>query len=85
MGDDDEVEKSNYILEVRGKGQKMTWQGVPYRITYNHKKFHESHDGLIIQRNMALFFSGSDKKELKLTISILHCVLTVIQFYYSMV
>ncbi|WZZ18137.1 hypothetical protein YC2023_111226 [Brassica napus] len=29
----------------------------------------DSHDGLIIQRNMALFFSGGDRKELKLPVT----------------
>jgi hypothetical protein len=29
----------------------------------------DSHDGLIIQRNMALFFSGGDRKELKLRVT----------------
>jgi hypothetical protein len=34
-----------------------------------HRKVRDSHDGLIIQRNMALFFSGGDRKELKLRVT----------------
>jgi hypothetical protein len=63
MGDDDEAKRINYSLEVRGNGRKLTWKGVPCRITDSHMKVHESHDGIIIQRNMALIFSCSDKKK----------------------
>ena len=31
---------------------------------------HDSFDGLVIQRNMALFFSGGDRKGLKLRVTV---------------
>ena len=33
------------------------------------KKVRDSQDGLIIQRNLALFFSGGDRQELKLKVA----------------
>lgn len=69
MGDDQNARKFSYSLEVGGNGRKMTWQGVPRSIRDSHVKVRDSMDGLIIQRNMALFFSGGDKKELKLKIA----------------
>ena len=47
----------------------MIWQGVPRSIRDTHRKVRDSFDGLIIQRNMALFFSGGDRKELKLRVT----------------
>lgn len=35
----------------------------------SYGKVRDSHDGQIIQRNMALFFSGGDRKELKLRVT----------------
>jgi hypothetical protein len=81
MGDDDEAKRINYSLEVRGNGRKLTWKGVPCNITDSHMKFHESHDGIIIQRNMALFFSCSDKKKKKSLLFSYYIVLIVIHFY----
>ncbi|PNX66724.1 E3 ubiquitin-protein ligase sinat5-like protein, partial [Trifolium pratense] len=46
--------------------RKMVWQGVPRSIRESHSNIQDSFDGLIIQRNMALFFSGGDQKEFKL-------------------
>uniref|UniRef100_A0A0E0EFK4 RING-type E3 ubiquitin transferase n=1 Tax=Oryza meridionalis TaxID=40149 RepID=A0A0E0EFK4_9ORYZ len=69
MGDDAEAKNYSYSLEVGGSGRKMTWQGVPRSIRDSHRKVRDSYDGLIIQRNMALFFSGGDKKELKLRVT----------------
>ncbi|KAD3336825.1 hypothetical protein E3N88_32344 [Mikania micrantha] len=69
MGDDDEAKNYSYSLEVGGNGRKMTWQGVPRSIRDSHRKVRDSFDGLIIQRNMALFFSGGDRKELKLRVT----------------
>lgn len=69
MGEDDEAKNFGYSLEVRGNGRKIIWQGVPRSIRDSHIKVRDSHDGLIIHRNMALFFSGGDKKELKLKVS----------------
>ncbi|KAF7836179.1 E3 ubiquitin-protein ligase DIS1-like isoform X2 [Senna tora] len=66
MGDDNEAKNYSYSLEVGGNGRKMTWQGVPRSIRDSHRKVRDSFDGLIIQRNMALFFCGGDRKELKL-------------------
>ncbi|KAK6928890.1 Seven-in-absentia protein, TRAF-like domain, partial [Dillenia turbinata] len=69
MGDDNEAKNYSYSLEVGGNGRKMIWQGVPRSIRDSHRKVRDSCDGLIIQRNMALFFSGGDRKELKLRVT----------------
>lgn len=66
MGDDQDAKKFNYSLEVGGNGRKLTWHGVPRSIRDSHITVRDSLDGLIIQRNMALFFSGGNKQELKL-------------------
>ncbi|KAI3900329.1 hypothetical protein MKW92_006924 [Papaver armeniacum] len=50
-------------------GRKLIWEGTPRSIRDSHRKVRDSHDGLIIQRNMALFFSGGDRKELKLRVT----------------
>ncbi|XP_030955705.1 E3 ubiquitin-protein ligase SINAT2-like [Quercus robur] len=69
MGDEDEAKEFSYSLEVGRNGRKLTWQGIPRSIRDSHKKVRDSQDGLIIQRNLALLFSGGDKQELKLKIS----------------
>ncbi|KAJ8545275.1 hypothetical protein K7X08_017858 [Anisodus acutangulus] len=69
MGDDETAKNFSYSLEVGGNGRKMIWQGVPRSIRDSHRKVRDSFDGLIIQRNMALFFSGGDRKELKLRVT----------------
>ncbi|RRT48423.1 hypothetical protein B296_00049645 [Ensete ventricosum] len=69
MGDDNEAKNYSYSLEVGGYGRKIVWQGVPRSIRDSHRKVRDSYDGLIIQRNMALFFSGGDRKELKLRVT----------------
>ncbi|XP_006650093.1 E3 ubiquitin-protein ligase DIS1 [Oryza brachyantha] len=69
MGDDLEAKNYSYSLEVGGTGRKMIWQGVPRSIRDSHRKVRDSYDGLIIQRNMALFFSGGERKELKLRVT----------------
>lgn len=69
MGDEAEARNYSYSLEVGGNGRKMGWEGTPRSIRDSHRKVRDSHDGLIIQRNMALFFSGGDKKELKLRVT----------------
>lgn len=69
MGDDNDAKNYSYSLEVGGNGRKMVWQGVPRSIRDSHRKVRDSFDGLIIQRNMALFFSGGDRKELKLRVT----------------
>ncbi|CAA6661107.1 unnamed protein product [Spirodela intermedia] len=58
MGDENEARNYSYSLE-----------GTPRSIRDSHRKVRDSHDGLIIQRNMALFFSGGDRKELKLRVT----------------
>ncbi|XP_020525264.1 putative E3 ubiquitin-protein ligase SINAT1 isoform X1 [Amborella trichopoda] len=68
MGEDDEAKDFRYVLEVGHNGRKLIWQGVPRSIRDSHRKVRDSHDGLIIQRNMALLFSG-DRKELKLRLT----------------
>ncbi|MBA0667044.1 hypothetical protein Golax_000122 [Gossypium laxum] len=69
MGDEDEARQFSYSLEVGGYGRKVTWQGVPRSIRDSHRKVRDSQDGLIIQRNLALFFSGGDRQELKLKVA----------------
>jgi E3 ubiquitin-protein ligase SIAH1 len=69
MGYEDEAKQFNYTLEVGGNGRKLTWQGIPRSIRDSHKKVRDSQDGLIIQRNLALFFSGSNRQELKLKVT----------------
>ncbi|XP_050153798.1 E3 ubiquitin-protein ligase SINAT3-like isoform X3 [Malus sylvestris] len=69
MGDEAEARNYSYSLEVGGNGRKLIWEGNPRSIRDSHKKVRDSHDGLIIQRNMALFFSGGDRKELKLRVT----------------
>lgn len=69
MGDDNEAKSFSYSLEVGANGRKLLWQGVPRSIRDSHRKVRDSHDGLIIHRNMALFFSGGDRKELKLRVT----------------
>ncbi|OIW04588.1 hypothetical protein TanjilG_18065 [Lupinus angustifolius] len=69
MGDEREARTYGYSLEVGGNGRKLTYEGSPRSIRDSHKKVRDSHDGLIVYRNMALFFSGVDKKELKLRVT----------------
>ncbi|MQL80826.1 hypothetical protein Taro_013280 [Colocasia esculenta] len=69
MGSESEARNYSYSLEVGAHGRKLMWEGTPRSIRDSHRKVRDSHDGLIIQRNMALFFSGSDKKELKLRVT----------------
>ncbi|KAH1073753.1 hypothetical protein J1N35_026081 [Gossypium stocksii] len=69
MGDEIEARNYSYSLEVGGNGRKLIWEGTPRSIRDSHRKVRDSHDGLIIQRNMALFFSGGDRKELKLRVT----------------
>jgi len=69
MGDENEAKNYSYSLEVGANGRKMVWEGTPRSVRDSHRKVRDSHDGLIIQRNMALFFSGGDRKELKLRIT----------------
>jgi len=69
MGDEAEARNYSYSLEVGGNGRKLIWEGTPRSVRDSHRKVRDSHDGLIIQRNMALFFSGGDRKELKLRVT----------------
>lgn len=69
MGDEAEARNYSYSLEVGANGRKLIWEGTPRSIRDSHRKVRDSHDGLIIQRNMALFFSGGDRKELKLRVT----------------
>ncbi|CAN6440003.1 unnamed protein product [Victoria cruziana] len=69
LGEDSDARKFGYCLEVGGNGRKLTWHGVPRSIRDDHRKVRDSHDGLIIQRNLALYFSGGDRKELKLRVT----------------
>ncbi|XP_012835592.1 PREDICTED: E3 ubiquitin-protein ligase SINAT5-like [Erythranthe guttata] len=69
MGDEADARNYSYSLEVGGNGRKLTWEGTPRSVRDGHRKVRDSHDGLIIQRNMALFFSGGERKELKLRVT----------------
>ncbi|THG10074.1 hypothetical protein TEA_028145 [Camellia sinensis var. sinensis] len=69
MGDETEARIYSYSLEVGANGRKLIWEGTPRSVRDSHRKVRDSHDGLIIQRNMALFFSGGDRKELKLRVT----------------
>lgn len=69
MGEDYEAKKFSYTLEVGAYGRKLIWQGVPRSIRDCHRKVRDSQDGLMIPRNLALFFSGGDSQELKLRIT----------------
>ncbi|GFP91664.1 E3 ubiquitin-protein ligase sinat2 [Phtheirospermum japonicum] len=69
MGEDTEAKKFSYTLEVGSFGRKLAWQGVPRSIRDGHKKVRDSQDGLIIPRNLALFFSPGDGQELKLRVT----------------
>ncbi|RWW76633.1 hypothetical protein BHE74_00015270 [Ensete ventricosum] len=68
MGDENEACNYRYSLEVGLNGRKLTWEGIPRSIRDSHQEVRDSHDGLIIQRNMAIFFSGN-KKDLKLRVT----------------
>lgn len=68
MGDENEARNYRYRLEVGSNGRKLTWEGIPRSIRDSHQEVRDSHDGLIIQRNMAIFFSGN-KKDLKLRVT----------------
>ncbi|KAL5552286.1 hypothetical protein UlMin_002462 [Ulmus minor] len=70
MGDENEAKNFSYSLEVGANGRKLTWEGVPRSIRDTHQKVRDGYDdGLIIHRNMALLFSGGDRKELKLRVA----------------
>lgn len=69
MGEESEARGFCYSLEVGGNGRKLTWQGTPRSIRDGHKKVRDSFDGLIIHRNMALFFSSGTRQELKLRVT----------------
>ncbi|KAK8611187.1 hypothetical protein V6N13_131248 [Hibiscus sabdariffa] len=69
MGDDKEAKMFSYSLEVGANGRKLIWQGIPRSIRDSHSKVRDSQDGLIIQRNLALFFSGGDRQELQLRVT----------------
>lgn len=69
MGEEMEARKFAYCLEVGGNGRKITWHGVPRSIRTHHRTVRDSHDGLIVQRSLALYFSGGDRKELKLRVT----------------
>ncbi|KAG0518665.1 hypothetical protein BDA96_09G195800 [Sorghum bicolor] len=58
MRDDIELKNYSYSLKVWGTRRKMIGQGVPRSMSDSHWKVRNSYDGIIIQRNMALFFVG---------------------------
>lgn len=68
MGEDSEAKNFLYSLEVGVGKRKLIWQGVPTSIRDDHRMVRDSYDGLIIHRNVALFFSGG-REELKLRVT----------------
>ncbi|XP_042496375.1 E3 ubiquitin-protein ligase SINAT2-like [Macadamia integrifolia] len=69
MGEESEARKFGYCLEIGGDSRKLTWQGVPRSIRTHYHSVRDSYDGLIIQRSLALCFSGGDRRELKLRVT----------------
>ncbi|CAA0815186.1 E3 ubiquitin-protein ligase SINAT2 [Striga hermonthica] len=69
MGHDDDARKFRYSVEVGSNGRKLTWQGIPRSIRDSHTEVRDNMDGLIIHRNMALFFSGGNGRELRLKVA----------------
>ncbi|KAL3846260.1 hypothetical protein ACJIZ3_003663 [Penstemon smallii] len=69
MGGQNDAKRFCYALEVSAFGRKLIWQGVPRSIRDSHKEVRDSHDGLIIPRSLALYFSGGDGQELRLRIT----------------
>lgn len=69
LGDEKEAKKFRYNLEVGANNRKLIWQGIPRSIRECHRKTRDSQDGLIIQKNVALYFSGGDRQQLKLRIT----------------
>jgi len=69
IGEESEARMFGYCLEVGGSGRKLAWQGVPRSIRTHHRTVRDSNDGLIVQRSLALYFSGGNRKELKLRVT----------------
>lgn len=69
MDDANEAKNFTYSLEVGGNGRKMIWHGVPRSIRDGHRKVRASYDGLVIHRDMALFFFSGNRRELKLRVT----------------
>ncbi|KAK8477793.1 hypothetical protein V6N13_148807 [Hibiscus sabdariffa] len=69
MGDVNEAKRFSYCLEAGTDGRKLIWQGIPRSIRDSHRKVRDSLDGLIIQRNLALYFSGGNRRKLRLRIT----------------
>uniref|UniRef100_A0A1D1XP84 RING-type E3 ubiquitin transferase n=2 Tax=Anthurium amnicola TaxID=1678845 RepID=A0A1D1XP84_9ARAE len=69
MGEDGDAKNFSYSLEVGGNRRKLAWQGVPRSIRDGQCQVRDSHDGLIIPGNIALFFSGGSGQELKLHVT----------------
>ncbi|MQL75693.1 hypothetical protein Taro_008054 [Colocasia esculenta] len=69
MGEDSEAKNFSYSLEVGGNHRKLMWQGIPRSIRDGYRKVRDSYDGLVIHRNIALFFSGGNRQELKLRVT----------------
>ncbi|MQL74954.1 hypothetical protein Taro_007325 [Colocasia esculenta] len=69
MGEHEEAKGFRYSLEVSGCGRRLVWEGVPRSIRDSHWRLRESQDGLFLPRQLALFFSGGEQKELKLRVT----------------
>ncbi|KVD99155.1 Seven-in-absentia protein, sina, partial [Cynara cardunculus var. scolymus] len=56
MGDENDARNYSYSLEVGTNRRRLIWEGTPRTIRDCHRKVRDSHDGLIIQRNMPLLY-----------------------------
>ena len=76
MGEPEDAKRFGYRLEVCSSGKSLSWRSIPRSIREPSTRVRESLDGLIIRRDLALFFSDGDKKQLKLAISGYICSIT---------
>ncbi|CDP17668.1 unnamed protein product [Coffea canephora] len=76
MGEPEDAKRFGYRLEVCSSGKSLSWRSIPRSIREPSIRVRESLDGLIIRRDLALFFSDGDKKQLKLAISGYICSIT---------
>jgi E3 ubiquitin-protein ligase SIAH1 len=69
MGDETDAAHFTYTLEVGHGDRKMTWQGVPTSIRSSPRAVRDAHDGLVLQRKVALMFSGGEGSDLNLRVT----------------
>lgn len=69
MGDESDAARFSYTLEVGHSERKMTWQGIPASIRVSPLAVRDAHDGLVLQRKIALLFSGGEDSDLNLRVT----------------